>query len=143
MPREVLFLCTGNYYRSRHAAIFFDHLAARESLDWQATSRGLRIGWPGNFGAMSHFSEDRLRQLGISCDDYRHMPLQCRRCDLEQASLVVALKQDVHRPMFAEYFPDGTARVRYWHVHDVDAAHPETALPEIEKLVEALVAELK
>ena len=143
MTKHVLFLCTGNYYRSRHAAIFFKHRAARESVDWIAASRGLRIGWPGNFGAMSHYIEDRLGQLGICCDEYRHMPLQCRRCDLEQASIVVALKEDEHRPMVAKYFPDWEERVRYWHVHDVDAAHPETALPEIEGLVEVLIAELK
>jgi protein-tyrosine phosphatase len=143
MPQTVMFLCTGNYYRSRFAAIYFNHLAQRQQLNWLATSRGLRIGWPDNLGAMSHFIEDRLAAAGISVDQYRHMPLQCRACDLEEATLTVALKEDEHRPMMNRYFPSWTHRVRYWHVHDVDAAHPETALPEIEQLVERLIAELK
>ena len=52
-PRTVLFLCTGNYYRSRFAAILFNHLARERSLPWSASSRGLKIGWPGNVGALS------------------------------------------------------------------------------------------
>jgi hypothetical protein len=40
-PKIMLFLCTGNYYRSRFAELLFNHLAKQRGLDWQATSRGL------------------------------------------------------------------------------------------------------
>ena len=75
-PRMVLFLCTGNYYRSRFAAIFFNHLAREQSLPWVATSRGLKIGWPGNRGALSEHTERRLAAMNINFDDSRHMPMQ-------------------------------------------------------------------
>ena len=39
--RTVLFLCTGNYYRSRFAEILFDSVAVKMSLPWKASSRGL------------------------------------------------------------------------------------------------------
>ena len=142
-PRTVLFLCTGNYYRSRFAAVLFNHLAARERLDWTASSRGLKIGWPGNLGAMSKYTEQRLNELGMNCDDHRHMPLQCRPCDLEQASLAIALKEAEHRPMLEKHYNGWANRVTYWHVHDLDGASPVEALAEIEQLVTQLVEQLK
>ena len=37
--QTVLFLCTGNYYRSRFAEELFNHRAARDGLSWVAQSR--------------------------------------------------------------------------------------------------------
>jgi protein-tyrosine phosphatase len=141
-PRTVLFLCTGNYYRSRFAAILFNHLARQQSLQWSAGSRGLKIGWPGNHGALSAHTERRLGAMNISFDDSRHMPLQCRACDLAEADLVIALKEAEHRAMLTARFAGWEDRVTYWHVHDVDAAHPDDALREIEVHVRKLIDEL-
>ncbi|MEA2707484.1 MAG: low molecular weight protein-tyrosine phosphatase [Phycisphaerales bacterium] len=143
MSHTVLFLCTGNYYRSRFAAILFNHLARQRGIDWSASSRGLKIGWPGNHGALSPHTERRLAEMNINFDDSRHMPLQCRECDLAAADLVVALKEAEHRAMLAEKFRGWEERVRYWHVHDVDAAKPEDALREIEKLVREFIDDLR
>jgi protein-tyrosine phosphatase len=143
LPRTILFLCTGNYYRSRFAAILFNHLARQQSLPWSASSRGLKIGWAGNHGALSEHTERRLTEMNINFDDSRHMPLQCRACDLAEADRVIALKEAEHRAMLAEKFSGWETRVTYWHVHDVDAAHPEVALREIEELVRGLVLSLK
>ena len=41
--KTVLFLCTGNYYRSRFAEELFNHQAERADLDWIAQSRGLAL----------------------------------------------------------------------------------------------------
>jgi protein-tyrosine phosphatase len=41
--KTVLFLCTGNYYRSRFAEELFNHRAARDGLSWVAQSRALAI----------------------------------------------------------------------------------------------------
>jgi protein-tyrosine phosphatase len=142
-PRIVLFLCTGNYYRSRFAAILFNHLARQQSLGWSASSRGLKIGWPGNQGALSPYTERRLTEMNINFDDSRHMALQCRTCDLAEAGMVIALKEAEHRPMIAQKFAGWENRVIYWHIHDIDAAHPEQALREIEHLVRKLILELK
>jgi protein-tyrosine phosphatase len=37
--KTVLFLCTGNYYRSRYAEIYFNSVASKMELPWKATSR--------------------------------------------------------------------------------------------------------
>src|SRR5688572_17627744 len=112
--QTVLFLCTGNYYRSRFAEILFNARAARDRLQWRATSRGLKIGWPGNLGAMSEHTEKRLAGMGLNWSESRHMPMQCRVCDLEQASLVIALKEAEHRAMLRARFADWENRVTYW-----------------------------
>ena len=39
--KNVLFLCTGNYYRSRFAEILFNSVAGRMGLPWKASSRGM------------------------------------------------------------------------------------------------------
>ena len=40
---NILFLCTGNFYRSSFAEIYFNWLAPREKLLWRADSRGLAL----------------------------------------------------------------------------------------------------
>ena len=50
-PKRVLFLCTGNYYRSRFAEILFNQLAPTRGLNWRADSRGLARLWELERGA--------------------------------------------------------------------------------------------
>jgi protein-tyrosine phosphatase len=141
--RRVLFLCTGNYYRSRFAQILFNDLAARAGLPWRASSRGLRAGLAGP-GSISPLTLARLAMIGIEQrDDVAAIPTQCGESDMTHADRIIALKEDEHRAMLAEQFPGWEDRVTYWHVHDLDQARAEVALAEIEQLVRALVDELK
>jgi protein-tyrosine-phosphatase len=46
--KRVLFLCTGNYYRSRFAELLFNYRARSTGLAWEASSRTWpRSGWRG------------------------------------------------------------------------------------------------
>ena len=141
--RTVLFLCTGNYYRSRHAEVVFDHHAKAAGLPWRAASRGLAVELGGNnVGPMSKATAARLAALGIPHEPYVRLPIPVAEDDLKSAHLVVALKEAEHRPLMTERWPGWVERVEYWAVHDLDAATPEQALPEIEDLVRGLVARL-
>ncbi len=155
--RTVLFLCTGNYYRSRFAETLFNVLARQRGLDWRAVSRGLKIGWPGNVGPISPHALARLRErqiLGPASEadseptirlsrellaELERMPLQCCDEDFRAADRIVALKEAEHRPMVEQNHPAYASRVEYWHVHDVDQASPEQALDEVERLVRAMI----
>ena len=139
---QVLFLCTGNYYRSRFAEVLFNHLAAHARLPWTAASRGLRVRpESGNVGPLSLHAAAGLTARGIPLPGER-MPLQVTTHDLTAADLIIALKQAEHLPLMQNLFPDFVSRARYWHVHDLDAALPPEALAELQTLVEALIAEL-
>jgi protein-tyrosine phosphatase len=142
--RTVLFLCTGNYYRSRFAEHFFNHVALAEGLAWQADSRGLALERGiGNPGPMSRTALRLLEQLGVAVPQPFRFPQAVAEEDLGQAALIVALKEAEHRPLFEERHPAWTERVEFWHVHDLDGATPEEALPQIQGQVVELVRRLK
>jgi protein-tyrosine phosphatase len=62
----VLFLCTGNYYRSRYAEILFNSVARKMSLPWRASSRGLALErGVNNVGPMAMTAVQALEARGL------------------------------------------------------------------------------
>lgn len=140
--QTILFLCTGNYYRSRYAEIVFNWHAARQGLAWRADSRGLDPN-PGNTGPMSRNTIAALQQLGIPHEPHLRMPRVASDDDFAAADHVVAVKQDEHLPLLERLFPQWVERVEFWHVHDVDCCGPEETLPHLDREIAALLARLK
>ncbi|HYA80560.1 MAG TPA: low molecular weight phosphatase family protein [Methylocystis sp.] len=145
----MLFLCTGNYYRSRFAEELFNFLAPAECPGWSAASRGIAVDLGRhNVGPIAKATARALLERGVSFDpDRARMPLQLRSADLEAADHIVALKYAEHFPLMRERFPLWTAavggsRIEYWHVHDVDKMTPGEALPIIEGEVVGLLKRL-
>lgn len=140
---RVLFLCTGNYYRSRFAEHLFNHLVPDYGLPWQAFSRGLAIEMVDEHaGPISPFTLQGLAARGIPFGAPARGPIALSEQDLAAAHHIVALKQAEHRPLLSRTFPDWVERVEYWHVHDIDVALPEDALPQIEEAVQGLLNRL-
>ena len=70
--RTVLFLCTGNYYRSRFAEILFNSVAGKMGLPWKASSRGLALErGVNNVGPIAASAVAALGALGVRADDAR------------------------------------------------------------------------
>ena len=134
---EILFICTGNYYRSRFAEAVFNHAAIRRGLAWRAFSRGLAIHLVD--GDLSPFTEHALRERGIDRARTGPTRVTLSETDLFRAARAIALKEDEHRPLMREQFPAWENRIEYWAVHDLDFAGPDEALPQIEAKVLALV----
>lgn len=142
MPK-ILFLCTGNYYRSRFAEIFFNALAAPLHLNWQADSRGLAVApGNGNVGPISPYALQGLRARGIAVGPAFRFPAQVQASDLVHADLIIAVKETEHRPYLEQRFPQWAAKVEYWHVHDLDRASADEALAEIEREIRGLLRRL-
>ncbi len=139
--REILFLCTGNYYRSRYAEAWFNHAAARRGLAWRAFSRGLAVHLAPPRGLSPHAAlrlRERRMPGGLTAAD----PAQVTAADLERAIRIVALKEAEHRPLLARLHPAWEQRIEYWAIDDLDSAPSAVALEAIEARVNSLLAEL-
>src|SRR5262245_9653857 len=137
--KVVLFLCTGNYYRSRFAEVLFNSVAAKMGLPWKASSRGLALErGVNNVGPMAASAVQALEALGVQAGDaIARMPAQVTGDDLQGAALVVALKHAEHLPLLQERFPAWAEKVEFWQVDDA----PEV-LGLIEQEVLGLVARI-
>ena len=140
--QTVLFLCTGNFYRSRFAEVYFNWLAARENILWQADSRGLALD-PNNIGPISIHTRQYLDRLSIPLPDPLRLPRDAAASDFETVQLIVALKEAEHRPLMQSRFPQWVEQVEYWRVHDLDFAPSSEALPQVKRHVEELFARLQ
>jgi protein-tyrosine phosphatase len=142
--KTVLFLCTGNYYRSRFAELLFNHLARGANLSWRAVSRGLALERGAqNIGPIAVTVLTRLRSLAVPIDPVVRIPRQLAETELTQAHLVIALKEAEHRPLIGARFPAWEHRIEYWHIHDVDCGRVEDTLDGIEQQARLLVARLR
>jgi protein-tyrosine phosphatase len=135
----VLFLCTGNYYRSRYAEILFNSVAGKMSLPWKASSRGLALErGVNNVGPMAVPAVKALEARGLhAVAEFARFPIQVTVQDLEMAHWIVALKEAEHLPLLQERFPVFTEKVEFWHVDDA----PEV-LAQIEREIMDLAARL-
>ncbi|MGB3121313.1 MAG: hypothetical protein WBE58_20995 [Verrucomicrobiales bacterium] len=135
--QTVLFICSGNYYRSRFAEAVFNHRARQLGLAWGAVSRGLQLRKrpaPLAPEAVEGLEERRIP----TCLTGAH-PMLLTVDDLVCSHLVVALKESEHLPRIARAFPGWERRITFWNIHDIDVEPSSTALPKLELMVSDLV----
>ncbi len=143
MENRVLFICTGNYYRSRYAEAVFNHHAEEAGLDWRAFSRGLAIHLVPPGFILSPQTREHLEAQNI---DLRHTApdrQQLIEDDLADASVIIALKDDEHRPMVRTMFPEWEEKMIFWDVGDQPEVHAEIGLSQIHGLVLGLLGQLR
>ncbi|MBI4578933.1 MAG: low molecular weight phosphatase family protein [Planctomycetes bacterium] len=142
---KVLFLCSGNYYRSRFAEVLFNAQAEAAGLAWRADSRAVTLGESLKYirGPISPFAVEGLTARGIVLEaDVRH-PMQVVEADIAGSDRVIAMKEAEHRDPLEKLFPALTDRIEYWHMHDIDCAEPAAGLAGIEGAIGELIEELK
>jgi len=136
--KRILFLCTGNYYRSRFAEELFNRRAGCVAPGWRASSRALAIERGAeNVGPISEFTVRALADMDIVLAPPIRFPIACTVQDLKRADLVIAMKESEHRPLIRK-LGAWEERVTYWNVHDLDVAD----FAETTKLIGVLVDEL-
>lgn len=143
-PATILFLCTGNYYRSRFAEMLFNAQAMKLELPWRADSRGLALERGlHNHGPVASCVVEILTQRRVEVLHPLRFPKQLELSDLRQSARIIALKEAEHRPLLAERYPGWEDRVEYWHIHDIDFATIDETLGGIEREVQKLVEQLR
>jgi protein-tyrosine phosphatase len=137
--KTVLFLCTGNFYRSRFAEILFNSVAAKMGLPWRATSRGLALErGVNNRGPISSRVLPLLMKLGIRAgSECSRMPQAVSSEELTTAERVIALCQVEHEPLVVERHDEFREKVEYWQVED-----DNEALAKIEAEMSRFIARL-
>ncbi|MCC5789424.1 MAG: low molecular weight phosphatase family protein [Opitutales bacterium] len=139
---RILFLCTGNFYRSRFAEALFNFEAERRGLGVRAFSRALALEKLDSQDPLSPFTKQVLEKLGIALRYTQERPRAASEEDFQAARALYALKEAEHRPLMREKFPTWESLVEYWHISDLDEAEPEEALPQIAEKISALLASI-
>lgn len=140
--QRLLFLCTGNYYRSRFAEEYWNARAEQQALAWRADSRALAnpLGM-GNPGTMSADAQAELARLGIAVRGAQRLPLALRAEELALYERVIALDGDEHRPMLLRSFPAHVEQIECWDIGDVWKEEPRSALQRLVVRLESLLLE--
>ena len=139
---KVLFICTGNYYRSRFAETLFNALALEAHLHWIAESRGIASERVASSRPISIDAVRGLVSRGIDTETAQRYPEKVRERDLTSAWLVIGLNEKEHRWYLEENFPAWKGEVEYWHIEDLGLTPADRALSEIEDLVRGLIVRL-
>jgi protein-tyrosine phosphatase len=142
--KRLLFVCTGNYYRSRFAEHLFNARAQERGLPWRAESRGTDVDGAGrwNVGPISVHARGALEARGVPLDADLRFPQTLTEDDLAAADLVVAVCEAEHRPHLERDFPAVADHVEYWGVEDLAFTPAEDALAALERHVSALLDRL-
>jgi len=137
---RILFICTGNYYRSRFAEAVFNHYAELQQIHWTAFSRGLAVHL-----AEGYLSPLTIQALGDRKIELRHTGIdrqQLSEADLLRSDRRIALDHGEHFTMIQGQFPDWADKIEYWEVPDVPFESHMKALPEIERRTLQLLREV-
>ncbi len=143
MPKKILFLCIGNYYRSRFAEEIFNLKASKLNIPYVADSAALALErGKGNYGPISWYAIDGLETRGIKLSDNIRDPKAVSIADLESAFMIIAMDKLEHHPIATEQHPEWIEQMTFWDVADIDVVDPPDALAKIERLIDALVKTL-
>lgn len=144
MTKKILFLCTGNYYRSRFSEEYFNHVAKIKKLPWHADSMGIQRDFTGNgnVGPIAQNTLNELSMLNINPVGHERMPKHVYETHFNDFDLVVAVSLDEHKPMLEAIWDMADKKVSYFDVEDLHLEGPETALPRLKIHLDALLNEL-
>jgi protein-tyrosine phosphatase len=135
--RRVLFICTGNYYRSRFAEAVFNYHAEQRQIPWTAFSRGLAIHLAE--GYLSTYTTEALNTRQIHLRHTGPARASLSEEDLLESSYRIAMDRSEHLQMMLDQFPRWADQIDYWDVSDIPFRSSSDALPEIELKVKQLL----
>lgn len=139
---RLLFLCTGNYYRSRFAEEYFNQRVTEMGLPWIAESRGLAEqidAFSENHGPISIHALRYLQLYLVEPRMVRRYPMRAEIGDFDRSARVIALSRREHEPMLEARFPQYVSRVEYFDIEDIGLETPASAIPRLVHQVDHLI----
>ena len=139
---SILFVCTGNIFRSRFAEEVFNHLRKINGVDATAFSAGLQVGrykqrkiyWP----AMNELERLKIEPLR-SNEDSVHI----NDIDVSIYDQIICMDEEEHKPMVRSNELLSGFNFKYWNIVDMPKVSSDISLPKCYKKVETLIDQLK
>jgi protein-tyrosine phosphatase len=141
---NVLFLCTGNYYRSRFAEEYFNSKAREKGILHRASSRGLAENFERhkNPGPMSLDALSELRRCGVIMRRPIRKPQRLSGAEVPYFDLIICMDKKEHRPMVQKRPSLKGKAVIYWNIKDLIDIPASIALPECRRKIDLLIQNL-
>ena len=143
---KVVFVCTGNYYRSRFAESYFNYLCDILKLNYEADSYGLAIHYADELaekhGELSPFSRERMEHIGIPDNYFERSRKSLTKDAIENSDVIIAMDEDEHTEMIMEQFPSYINQFNFFKVKDVFDWEPKQTLDETQKMVEMMINDI-
>ena len=143
--KKVLFLCTGNYFRSRFAEEYFSYLVRQKGEPIVVESRGLarNITPDRNPGPISQFAIKALIENRVELNsDYRY-PISLDIYEAIEADYIVAMDGEEHRKMVIDFFPELYYRTDFWDIKDIGEGNPVTELIRLRNKLDLFFEKIK
>ena len=141
---NILFLCTGNYYRSRFAEEYFNNLARSRSLPHRAASRGIGMNFERlkNPGPISMDVIVTLKAMGILVNAPVRRPRKLRPEEALLFDRIICMDKKEHLPLVKKNKALKGVKVEYWNVKDLGEVPAAVGLTACRKKVEGLIQEI-
>lgn len=137
---QVLFICTGNFYRSRYAEMLFNYTTKDYMLKWTSFSRGFRSS--DREAPISRHTMRGLTAKGVFPTQVRY-PIKLSAADLALAHRIILMDEQEHRPMLESDFSEWSDHVEYWNIQDIDFESPDIALDHLNQNIDLLIGSLE
>ena len=125
---NILFVCTGNYYRSKFCENVWQYLLEKFNQEGKVSSSGLKpelaLLWKEAFGNVSPFTTKALNKIGVPLYDDSSLHL-LTEYEVKSNDKIVFINRDEHMPLLSDLeISVPISKIIAWENEDVDQEFP-------------------